>query len=94
MVKERLNSVSGPGKRPLLYDRKEYVQRQRNEPTEHNGTFVHLRDFDPTNVSFILFQLTYPVDTRTHTHTKQFLEVGSMEIWFQFHGARAPWNVP
>jgi hypothetical protein len=26
-----------------------------------------LRDFDPTNVSFILFELTYPVESHTLT---------------------------
>ena len=54
----------------LLNDRKEYVQRQRNEPTEHNGVFL-FKLFDPTNVIFIVFEHTYPVDALTHalTHT-------------------------
>jgi len=52
----------------LLNDRKEYVQRQRNEPTEHNGVFS-FKLFDPTNVIFIVFEHTYPVDARTHSLT-------------------------
>ena len=52
----------------LLKDRKEYVQRHRNEPTEHNGVFS-FKLFDPTNVIFIVFEHTYPVDALTHTLT-------------------------
>ena len=66
MFNLRLHYFAENNLKDLLKVRKECMKRQRNEPTEHKGMFFHLRDFDPINVSFILFQLTYPVDTRTH----------------------------